>query len=459
MAAIIAFMFLKRNMTSLLVLVASTTIFGAASAINAPALGGASIPPPVFLLAFLVLRLSQSKDFLSYQMVGAFRDTAIFGVFVLYGLIGAYILPHAFVHQIEVVPTRFVSGDIYYTAPLAPSPQNITQSTYLVGTFVMLLATVFVCRVERRSRQVALGMVYLAWAQIGFGVVDVLASASHLPLLDWLRNANYAIVDQQVGGFHRIQGTFAETSAFSAWGFFLLVFITELWMRGIEPKLTGMTALGLGFILFASTSTSAYIGIAVYSLILGARIVYFPSTSAQRKGLLMAVLALVVVMCVLSLAVLFPAAAKNISGVLLQMTAGKVGSESALQRGFWNQKAWECFTFSKGLGVGVGTFRASSLAAALAGSTGIIGIVCFVTFCARLLPFHRTSTYRLDVDKTQAVGMAAAWAAVVGLAPALASASTADPGLMFAFLSGLAIAWAPHAPQVSPRGALSPRAA
>lgn len=443
-AALIGVIAMSRSMTVMLMVVACSTIFGAAAAINASALGNASILPPVFLLAFLALRLVRSPDFLSHRMESALKVTALFAVFAIYGLISAFIYPRLFFHQIEIVPTRFVSTGIFYVAPLGPSPQNITQSTYLMGTYLMLVATVFVAATERRSRLVAMSMIGLCWAHVGFGVLDVLFNAANIPLLDFVRNANYAIVDQQIGGFHRIQGTFAETSAYSTYGFSLLVFVTELWLRQVEPKLTGWTTLALACALFFSTSTSAYVGLGVYALVLGIRMVYFPSTVGQRKALILAALAVLAVSLVLVLLVAVPAFVAAFSDILTDMTTGKAKSFSGIQRGFWNMKAWEAFFFSKGLGVGVGSFRSSSLISAIGGSMGVIGLSAFVLFCYRILPAHRMSIYRLDVDKTQAVGAAAAWAAVIGLAPAMLSASNPDPGLMFAFLAGVAIAWAPH---------------
>lgn len=445
-AALMGLLALSRPMTVMLLAVVVACIFGAASAVNATALGGATIQPSVFLLMFVVLRIARSRDMLSNEMESAIKDCALFAIFVAYGVVSAYLLPRLFAHQIELPPTRMAaSGTIFAVAPLAPSAQNITQSTYLIGTLLMLVATVFIARIERRSRLVARTLVYLCWAHIAFGVTDIIFNAMGLPILDIVRNASYTIVDQEIGGFRRIQGSFSETSAYSGFGFVLLVFVTELWLRQVEPRLTGWTTLILALMLFFSTSTSAYVGLSLYGVILAFRITYFPSTTAQRKALILAGLGIVAILLVLMLVVLLPTFIQTFGGVLADMTTKKGRSESGVQRGFWIQKSWDAFLFSKGLGVGVGSSRSSSLISAIAGSMGVIGLATFLAFIYRVLPVHRLASYRLDGDKTQAVGAAGGWAAIVGLGPALVSGTNPDPGLMFAFMSGLAIAWAPHA--------------
>lgn len=444
-AAIVGILVMSRHMTAALLAVVVATIFGAASAINATALGGASIQPSVFLLMFLLLRIARSPDLLSDKMEGALKACAIFGVFVAYGLVSAYLYPRLFAYQIELPPTKILgSNPIFGVVPLAPSTQNITQSTYLVGSFLMMLATAFVARTERRSKLVAMTVIYLCWAHIVFGILDVVSSAAGLTFLDLVRNANYSIVDQQIGGFHRIQGTFSETSSYSAYGFVLLIFVTELWLRQIRQRLTGWTALALGLILFFTTSTSAYVGITVYSIVLAFRIVYFPSTRGQRKAVVMIGLAMLAFAVVLLMLIALPQFVETFGGILEEMTTKKGRSESGIQRSFWVQKGWEAFIHTKGLGVGVGSFRSSSLLSAIAGSMGVVGMASFMLFIYRILPGHRLTIYRLEGTNTEAVGSAAAWAAVVGLAPQVVSGASPDPGLLFAFMSGLAIAWAPH---------------
>jgi len=446
-------------MTVTLLIVVCGTIFGAAAAVNMPALGGSSIQPSVFALAFLAARLAASRQLMSEKMNQALKDSLLFGLFAAYGVLSAFVFPRLFYHQVELPPTRIISTAIFAVAPLQPSSQNITQATYLLGTFFVILATAFIARTERRPRLVMMTLIYLSWAHIAFGILDVLFSMLGLPFMDIVRNANYSVVDQHFGAFRRIQGTFAETSAYSAYGFVLLIFMTELWLRDVEGRLTGVTSLALGVTLFMSTSSSAYLGLGVYGLILAARIVYLPTPTAQRKGLILACFGILAIAAILAICVAQPRIASEFGRMLTEMTVKKGESFSAIQRGFWTRKGWEAFTISNGLGVGVGSFRSSSLVSAVAGSMGVFGLATLGLFLARILPIQKLSSYQLDCDRTAAVGIAAAWAALVGLAPGMVSATSPDPGVMFAFMAGLAMAWAPRGRYAAAQAAgLSPSA-
>jgi hypothetical protein len=442
--ALIGILAFRKQMTVMLLVVLVGTLFGAASAVNMTSLGGSSILPSVFALVFLAARMAASRDLLSNRMAESLKDSVFFAAFAFYGFLSAYIFPRLFFHQIELPPTKVVSLATFAVAPLGPSSQNITQSTYLLGTFFVVLATAYIARTERRSRLVAMTVVWLAIAHVLFGILDVVFNAAGLDILNVVRNANYSIVDQEIGGFRRIQGTFAETSSYSGYGLALLIFTTELWLRQVEEKLTGWTSLILAVTLFMTTSSSAYFGLGVYGLVLAARIVYFPSPVAQRKGLILAIFGIVAISAVLLLCVAMPAVANEFGRMLTEMTVKKQTSFSGIQRGFWNQKGWEAFLFSNGVGVGVGSFRASSLAIAIVGSMGVPGALAFALFVYRVLPLHRLSTYQLTGNRTEAVGSAAGWAAIVGLAPGLVSAANPDPGVVFAFMAGIALAWAPR---------------
>jgi len=435
---------MRQQMTVMLLLVACATIFGAASAVDLPALGGSSIQPSVFALLFLALRIGTSGKIASIGMERSIKDGLFLALFTMYGFLSAHIFPRLYYHQIELPPNRIVSSSIFAVLPLGPSSQNITQSVYLLGTLFVFLATDFIARTERRSRLVVMTFIWLSVAHLLFGIIDVAFRVVGIDALEFLRNANYAILTQSAGAFYRIKGTFPEASGYAAYGLVLLVFITELWLRDIYPRRTGWLAVALASVLTMTTSSSAYVGLAAYGLVLGLRVVYFQSPAMQRKGLLIAIFGLAALAGMLLMAVALPQVANAFTDMLEEMTIGKTQSLSGVQRGFWVQKSWEAFLHTKGVGVGVGSFRSSSLISAIAGSMGIVGLVTFSLFAYKVLPLHRMSTYALSGDKTEAVGSSAAWAAVVGLAPAMVAGANPDPGVLFAFLAGLALAWAPR---------------
>jgi hypothetical protein len=118
------------------------------------------------------------------------------------------------------------------------------------------------------------------------------------------------------------------------------------------------------------------------------------------------------------------------------LTVGKLGSSSATERLGWAQQGWDAFKLSSGLGVGVGSFRSSSLAMALIGSVGILGCTAFILQMARIA-WPRIQTGVLEVDALTAT---AQWTSLLSLLPLFISGSTPDPALIFGVFAGVASA-------------------
>jgi hypothetical protein len=275
----------------------------------------------------------------------------------------------------------------------------------------------------------------LLWTHTGFGFIGQFVD------LGFLRNGSYAQLDQEASGFVRISGLFPEPSAFAGYGFVWLVFACELWLRDVRPRMTGPAALALALILFASTSSTAYVGFAGYAVILGARWLLFPQAVPQRKAIALLVLGWLAFVAVLVAMALSPKLAQNLGQMLSHMTVDKLDSASGRQRLFWAKQGWDAFKVSHGLGIGAGSFRSSSLLTAILGSSGIIGMLLFLAHLMVVLRPWRASTYCTTKSETEAVGVAASWTVIIGSVPSFASHPSPDPGLLFALFSGLAIAW------------------
>jgi hypothetical protein len=107
---------------------------------------------------------------------------------------------------------------------------------------------------------------------------------------------------------------------------------------------------------------------------------------------------------------------------------------------FWAEQGITAFQVSYGLGVGPGSFRSSSLATAILGSVGVIGIMTFLAHLARACRPLSRSTFFLAPDRDANVGAAAGWAVLIGCGVASVSAPSANPGIEISLLSGAAIA-------------------
>jgi hypothetical protein len=98
------------------------------------------------------------------------------------------------------------------------------------------------------------------------------------------------------------------------------------------------------------------------------------------------------------------------------------------------------FRYSWGLGVGPGSFRSSSVITAIIGSVGVVGTVAFFAYVIQVFKPFAKSTYFEIRSATEGIGVAAGWAAIIGLIPAAVQAPSSDPGLSFAVLCGLSLA-------------------
>ena len=129
------------------------------------------------------------------------------------------------------------------------------------------------------------------------------------------------------------------------------------------------------------------------------------------------------------------------SSTLADMTVNKGQSASGFERGLWAKQGWEAMKFTHGLGIGVGSFRSSSLVTAILGSVGPAGMAVFIGYLFQVGKFGRVRTYAPGVDERTGAGAAAGWAALLALVPAAVSFSAADPGILFALMAGLSLGW------------------
>jgi hypothetical protein len=434
-----------RPLTEMLVLVLACTLFGAASAVNVTALGDSSITPANFALIFLALRLTFSPGANVSNLALAFKRNGLFALFCLYGAITAFILPKLFFHALRVPPLRSRDAGLFAAAPVHFSSQNITTAVYLIGALLVAVVSTIALVSERRFRTITLAIVAVTWAHIFFGIADLFLTAiGHHNWLDIFRNANYARLNQEVEGVRRVAGIDDEPSVYAGFGFALLVFNCELWLRNVRPLLSGVTGFAMLVMLLLTTSSTAYLSLALYGVVLALRVLLTPMNLPLEKLLILGAIATLVVILGLTLMIFFRHTTGLMTDILTQMTVKKMHSVSGIQRAFWARSGMRAFEVSHGLGIGAGSFRCSGLIFAIAGSCGVIGLVCF--FSHVLVVLHpidswvHDSASRLDLR----ICGSASWTAVILLVPAILGAASPDPGLLFAFFSGIALSGCVH---------------
>ena len=426
-----------RPAAEMFVFVLACSILSGASAADMPVLGHSSMPPATMALGFLILRLLRKDVRNSPGLSLGLSVNAWLLVYCVYGAATAFVLPRIFANRIYVIPMQRATAFV----PLAPSSQNITQAVYLLTTGLAAVAASAVAIRAEAGRLLVRSLIVIAWVQVATGVADVVTSAAHVPeLLAFARNGAYAQLTQDTGGFHRIAGLAPEASVYAALSTVFLVVMTELWLRGILSLATGLAALATLCMLLASTSSTAYASVFAYALILGVRTIFIPGSLTVGRAAVLLTVGGGLVLVGAAVMLLKPHLAQAVGDVVTQMTVEKGQSYSGVERGMWARQGWDLFLQTRGLGVGIGSFRSSSLLTAILGSVGPACLILLLGYCVHILKLSRRSTYMRTGNFDADLSAAAGWAAIVQLVPAAIGAPGADPGLMFALLAGFSLA-------------------
>jgi hypothetical protein len=253
-------------------------------------------------------------------------------------------------------------------------------------------------------------------------------------LLASVRNAGYAIlVGGEVGGLQRISGTFAESSGFAAFALPLFAFTVTLWRERVRTWTSGLLALATFALLLLSTSSTAYATLAAYVALVWLAGTWQTLTRHEPMQLGKGIWLLwgaAVTACVLLL--LRPEFADRLAEFFGVTIVRKLDSLSGLERTAWNQQAWTNFLDSRGLGVGLGSARASSFVLVLLSNVGVAGAMLFLLFlgCLLLAPDPTDALHRAD-PQARAVQRAARHAVLAAVIAATVSAVVFDLGLSF----------------------------
>lgn len=407
-------------------------LLGAAAVVSVPALGGAPITPGVFALPLLLLWALRAHGLPALRAgLQAQQPGRWLLLLTAWGAASAAVLPRLLAGATDVFTTNrsdALSLGVLRMG-LQPVSTNLTQAAYLIAGLATFVAVRALLSAPGGMQRFGAAVRLLAWANLAAVVLNLAETYLHLPsLLDLVRNAGYAtMVGGDIGGLQRISGTFPEASA---WAFFtmpLFAFAASLWADRCQPRSTGLLAgLTLAALLF-STSSTAYSALALYlgGLAVLALLRLVSTAGHYRIGPLAPVLwGAAVVSCLVLL--LLPEAGSVIATYFDQTMLRKLQSASGVERSSWNLQAWHNFVDSGGLGIGLGSGRASSFPMVLLSNLGVLGVLLFGLFVAAL---HRSR--RAAPAPEQAIRRAALRAVWAALITASVSGSIFDLGLMF----------------------------
>lgn len=416
-------------------------LFGAAAAIALPALGGATVTPAVLFLPFLLACAIGERG-----VDGCLRQVTYpapgfwLALLVVWGVLTAYFLPRVFAGEVMILANDRSAIDLGIAlVPLHPVSTNLTQSGYALGSVCAFVAVRAL--LERRGMldQFRNAVLLLATLNCLAGAINLAEFYLGLPrLLDYVRTAGYVVFDSyEEAGLMRIQGTFAETSAFSAFTLPLFAFTLSLWLYKVRAAYSGVLALISLLLLLVSTSGTAYMGLAIYLSCLGLGLTWrgLAVGRVPRLGAL-SLMGVLAPLIACSVVVFEPNLAERVADVFQLTVLNKMQSSSGIERSFWNQQAWSNFLDTYGVGVGLGSARASSYPLVLLSNIGIVGTLLFFVFLLQL--FQSNSLHHASHDR--AVVRASKQAILAALICASLSGTVFDLSILFYAFAAVAVA-------------------
>ncbi len=412
--------------------------FGATAVVS---LGGASVmlytPLAAMFIAYALMQPGAQARL--RQLLAERWEAAAVAFLIVYVVAGAILLPRL----LEGLTTVFVPGfGKIMELPLTPVPGNINQTCYFINDALCFFAVGLLALRPGYFHTIKVALFAFATVHIGLCLIDLAGKAVGAgDVLAVFRTAGYSmLVEVKAEGFWRIVGGYPEASTCamtSATGF---AFMFSYW-RASGSRWALCLGLILLLLLVFSTSTTGYAVLAALSLAYFVGVAREAARGRMSSRDLWAISASTGALVVLMALVVVNGHVLNSVTALFESTIlEKSASSSAVERAYWNYKSFLSFLDTGGLGVGLGSSRASSWLFAVLSQLGVVGSVLVGVLAVQLLrnPVGRClpGADRESVATCKAV-RAAGFAVLVGL---LTAGGNADPGLLFFIAVAVVIA-------------------
>ena len=435
-----------------LVLLFATMPLGATAAFLAPGFGSVTLTD-VCLLALCLSMVGRIA--LGDVLTGILLPAPGFALLVLLSLstLGAVFLPQIF--EMKALVYAVVPSDPYpqiKTVPLAPNGTNLAQLGRLCLSGLSYVAVVAVMSRDG-NESLALRAIFAATTMhIAVSLADWLstplgAEALLLPL----RTVGQAIlVDQQFSGLRRLIGGHTEPASFGLYTMGLYGVWLGLWLGRQRLAFAGLMALGLALLALRSTSTATIANLAVFTaLALGWQ---FRFATRNAKSVCLFLGAVAVAPALIGGMYFFHASSGGFADLVDTLFLDKGQSLSGQERMRWNAQALRNLGDSYGLGLGIGSVRASGGAASVLGNLGVLGTLAYLWFLFVLLSSGKNAV------NTRALCVAAALrcGCLAVLLQAMLTRPYPDLGIPFFAMAGLSVALS-HPKVRSAPSALIPR--
>lgn len=396
------FLFLPRYLVPLMVL---SSVFSAASVVDF-SLGDSVFGIQPFYFAGVLVAIRTAPLLLDFSQLQFSLEPGTLGVvksllrFWKWAVLSSFLFPAIFKGVQVTDPRNAVEDSIAAVAleretrPLHWSLENLGQAGYLTLSVIALLYVIYSARDEDQSRR------SLSALRITVGIVSIIAVLQSIaawrgwPFPYDLFNSNPAYAQNfsaMFGDIARVSSTFTEASY--AGGFMAAASLGLLAARFYgDATSTYMIFLALIGLLL-TTATTGYAAFAIGVVIL---LIYSLRSSLRQKSsrrqlrtILFVTISLIV--AVVLIVALVPAFRE----ALIASTLEKGDTLSFAVRLSLDAYSLRILSDTYGLGAGLGSYRPSSLGAALLGNVGIVGAFLFFAFIIRLFSQLLAASRRL----------------------------------------------------------------
>ncbi|TIM30751.1 MAG: hypothetical protein E5Y63_09790 [Mesorhizobium sp.] len=407
--------------------------FGATAVVTLGSLGGSSPLIFTFFAALLVTAVAFRRRIWRHlgDVFGEIRPIWALCGLMLYAMVGAWLFPRFFAGDtIVFVQSTMRRGVV--EAPLAPVSGNISQTGYFVLGGLTAIALCVLLLHKDIMDQIRRAFLLSCGLHCGMGLIDLIGKlAGAGDVLRPIRTANYAMLSEvKTGGFWRITGAASEASAFGGGSLACLAFCYVYW-RKTKSRLAGGLAVLVLVLLALSTSSVAYVGLAILSIPVAISILRsFLSGRFDKSEILVLTVVSLGVCMALAIGLYDEGFFTPYVQLLDSMVINKGNSSSGQERAYWNAKSMEAFFETSGLGVGLGSSRASSWPIAVASQLGLVGGLMMVVLL--VVVFRGMGSLKQYIDpETNAVVSSVRACALASIVAGSLAGGSADPGIVF----------------------------
>lgn len=419
--------------------------FGSLAVVPTALTAGLTFTPMPISALLLIVRVLVTREGVGFLLASSSRPNplALMAAFWAIAVVATLFMPRLFAGNVMVVPVRVIEGNL---APLYPNMQNISQLFYLTISILVIFAAAFLLGRPSIRATTVKAILASAVVLVATGLLDL--ASEHVPL-DWLlesfRTATYALMTEaEVLGARRVVGLMPEASAFGSVcvrTLAFLYFFRHAMEEGSPGRWLNAAMIGaLVVMIYLSTSSAAYVGLAVFALLAGMEWAWRAIMAhdgqdireVKREGAfaLLATLAVVIVL------ISSPGLVSQIMLSADEIVFNKTETSSFAERNLWTATAWQATLDTYGLGVGLGGTRASNSWIALISNVGVAG--AFFYFLFMIVCYFQSPAGGRRIDRAMLRGCR--WGLMPGIVVGLLVGTTADFGVFVGFIYGLMLA-------------------